>query len=324
MARPGKSLRGMSRHGWHGRRGWSRRCGSGRVLAWRIRAGKAGLACLAKVRHGRSWQEGRGQSGQAWHVAAWHVMAGQIMAGAEVHRLVATVRRYSDLPSSRFGKGFEMAKVKMATTPAVEETNGSGYGQIKLAPIKKQTVKLRIIGTSPLIQHQWGQKALDMMRSKHAGKKTKTRDVRDPEAEGREAMYVTQDGRPGVPAMAIKSAIISAAHKDIGIEKTLVKKSLFIRCDDAKKVIPMECSAPVITEDTVRVGQGSADLRYRPYFHEWAVNMEFEIDAELLRLEDLCNLIDRAGFGVGIGEWRPEKGGEYGRFEVDRTTAVKG
>ena len=86
----------------------------------------------------------------------------------------------------------------------------------------------------------------------------------------------------------------------------------------------MECSAPVITEDTVRVGQGSADLRYRPYFHEWAVNMEFEIDAELLRLEDLCNLIDRAGFGVGIGEWRPEKGGEYGRFEVDRTTAVKG
>jgi hypothetical protein len=29
-------------------------------------------------------------------------------------------------------------------------------------------------------------------------------------------------------------------------------------------------------------------------------------------------MIERAGFGVGIGEWRPEKDGDYGRFRVDR------
>lgn len=193
---------------------------------------------------------------------------------------------------------------------------------VKLAPVNKQRVSLRIVGISPLIQHQWGQKALQMMRDKHAGKKTKNRDVRDPDAEGREAMYVTDNGKPGIPAMAIKSAIIGAAHKDIGIEKTLVKKSLFIVCTDSKLVLEMDCDAPVITEDPVRVGQGSADLRYRPYFHRWAVDLTFEVDAELLRVEDLLNLIDRAGFGVGIGEWRPEKGGEYGRFQVDRSFPV--
>lgn len=190
---------------------------------------------------------------------------------------------------------------------------------VKLAPVNKQRVSLRIVGISPLIQHQWGQKALEMMRDKHAGKKTKNRTVRDPEAEGKEAMYVTQDGDPGVPAMAVKSSIISAAHKDIGIEKTLVKKALFIVCDDATMVLKMDCDEPVIKEDPVRVGQGSADLRYRPYFYRWAVALTFEIDAELLQVEDLLNLIDRAGFGVGIGEWRPEKGGEYGRFQVDRS-----
>ena len=210
-----------------------------------------------------------------------------------------------------------MAK-KTTAVAVVEESSDS----VKLAPIKRQQVKMRIVGISPLIQHQWGEKALEMMRDKHAGKKTKNRDVRDPHAEGMAAMYVTDDGVPGVPAMAIKTAIITAAHKDIGVEKTLVRKSLFIVTSDSKRILPMDCDEPEIKEDTVRVGQGSADLRYRPYFHRWAVDIVWEIDAELLQINDLLNLIDRAGFGVGIGEWRPEKGGEYGRFQVDRTHPV--
>jgi hypothetical protein len=122
--------------------------------------------------------------------------------------------------------------------------------------------------------------------------------------------------------MAIKGAIINAAHKDIGIEKTLVRKSLFLVCADSRMVLEMDCDEPVIKEDPVRVGQGSADLRYRPYFYRWAVDLTFEIDAGLLQVEDLLNLIDRAGFGVGVGEWRPEKGGEFGRFQVDRTCPI--
>jgi hypothetical protein len=210
-----------------------------------------------------------------------------------------------------------MAKKTTAAVAVVEERD-----PVKLAPIKKQRVQMRIVGISPLIQHQWGEKALEMMRDKHAGKKTKTRDVRDPQAEGMAAMYTTDEGLPGVPAMAIKTAIITAAHKDIGIEKTLVRKALFIVTTDSKRILPMDCDAPEIKEDTVRVGQGSADLRYRPYFHRWAVDVTWEIDAELLQINDLLNLIDRAGFGVGVGEWRPEKGGEYGRFQVDRSVPV--
>jgi len=213
-----------------------------------------------------------------------------------------------------------MAKKKAAPKANVE-SNGNGDA-VKLPPIHRRVVRTTIVGISPLIQHQWGEKALQMMRDKHAGKKTRTRDVRDPEQEGRDAMYTCDDGTPGVPLTAIKSSLISAAHKDIGIEKTLVKKALFIRCDDSNKILKMDCDEPEIREDAVRVGQGSADLRYRPYFMRWSVDIEWEIDGQLLQIEDLLNLIDRAGFGVGIGEWRPEKGGEYGRFEVDRTKAV--
>lgn len=195
---------------------------------------------------------------------------------------------------------------------------------INLKPIKQQTITLVIKGKSPIIQHQWSEKALREMREKHAGKKTKNREIRDPAAESDAAMYRTADGKPGIPAMAFKSSLIGAAHKDIGLEKTLLRKALFLNVSDGNAVLPfLDNSEPFTREDCVRVGAGSTDLRYRPQFDEWRVKLTMEFDAELLRAEDVVNLINRAGYGVGICEWRPEKGGEFGRFEVDATESVE-
>lgn len=202
------------------------------------------------------------------------------------------------------------------------DVTANGSGPAKLKPIKKVRVRMRIVGTSPLIQHAWDEKSKQMMRDKHAGKKSKNREVRDPQGEGERAAYYTEDGKYGIPAMALKSAVIGAAHKDIGVEKTLVRKALFLECKDRNSVLVMDCDEPEIREDCVRVGMGSTDLRYRPYFYRWAVDVAWEVDQELLTVDDLVNLVNRAGFGVGIGEWRPEKGGDYGRFEVDTTQPV--
>jgi hypothetical protein len=189
---------------------------------------------------------------------------------------------------------------------------------VKLRPINQDLIQVTITGTSSLVQHQWDDKAVEMMRQKQQGVRTKNRDARNPEAEFEAATYRTTDGEYGIPVTAIKASIIGAAHKDIGIEKTLVRKSLFIRCPDANGVLPMSCSAPTMREDLVRVGAGSADLRYRPEFKEWELTFVAEVDADLLKPTDLFNLVDRAGFGVGICEHRPEKGGSWGRFKVVR------
>jgi hypothetical protein len=187
---------------------------------------------------------------------------------------------------------------------------------VNLKPINVQSMKVTIEGTSPLIQHKWSEKALRHMREKGGGKKTKERTVREPEKEAKDATYFTDDGKFAMPLLALKSAIIQAAHKDIGIEKTLVRKGLFIKSPSASLVLPMKCSKPTVREDCVRVGMGAADLRYRPQFDEWSVDVNLEYDADLLQPSDIVNLIDRAGFGVGVCEWRPEKGGEFGRFRV--------
>jgi hypothetical protein len=194
---------------------------------------------------------------------------------------------------------------------------------INLKPIARRKMTFAIRGTSPLIMHQWSEKAKREMREKQQeGKKTKAREKRVPADEAKAATYTTDDGQIGIPGMAFKSALVTAAHKDIGIEKTLVRKALFLVTDDPNKVLPIHCSEPTVREDMVRVGMGSADLRYRPEFVEWSCPITLEVDSELLQRDDILALVDRAGFGVGICEWRPEKGGEYGRFEIDPTVAI--
>ena len=208
------------------------------------------------------------------------------------------------VPAARAGNAMEQSDMSTAA--------------IKLKPISVETVVVTVEGLTPMIQHAWSEKALRMIREKKMGKKTKDREACDPDAEFKAAAYYTEDGKYGVPAMAFKSALVSAAHKDIGIEKTLVKKALFIECHDGNGVIEMQCSEPAMREDVVRVGMGSTDLRYRPEFRDWSFDVRCQLVTEMLRPEDLANLIDRAGFGIGIGEWRPEKGGDFGRFRAKR------
>lgn len=212
----------------------------------------------------------------------------------------------------------QAVEAKKEETKAPKAGKKAAADVVSIKPIRRKLVRMRIVGKSPLICHAWDEKNKSLMRDKHSGAKSKNRDARDTVAEGEAAAYRKDDGRHGIPAMAIKSSVIGAAHKDLGIEKTLVRKALFLVCDD-DKILPIESDPPVIQEDVVRVGQGSADLRYRPYYFNWSVIVDWEIDAELLQVKDLVTLVDRAGFGVGICEWRPEKGGEYGRFAVDQS-----
>lgn len=189
---------------------------------------------------------------------------------------------------------------------------------ITLKSIDLKTMDLTIVGTSILVQHRFAEKARKQMRDKHAGKKTKSREARKPEAECDAALHRTKKGLIGIPAGAVKACLINTAHKDLGIEKTLVRKSLYIECEDSNGVIPIRYKKdPVMREDVVRVGNGSADLRYRPEFAPgWECDIRITYNTGNLQPEDIVNLMNQAGFGTGLLERRPEKGGDWGRFEV--------
>jgi len=56
-------------------------------------------------------------------------------------------------------------------------------------------------------------------------------------------------------------------------------------------------------------------MRYRPMFKEWVlqfhITFEDEIPAEVIK-----EALEIAGKYVGIGDWRPQKKGKFGKFQV--------
>jgi hypothetical protein len=194
---------------------------------------------------------------------------------------------------------------------------------IEIKPIVASKISFWIRGTSPLIQHAWSEKGLGMMRMTASERKKVPKVGRDPKSEAANSCYRTDAGEIGIPLTAFKSSLIGAAHKDFGLEKTLLRKAFFIPTTDSNRVVPIIADDYIIREDIVRVGMNQTDLRYRPEFRNWKARIVAEIDAGLLTPADIVTLVNRAGFSVGIGEWRPEKGGEYGRFEIDHTEPME-
>ena len=253
---------------------------------------------------GRLGAAGRGM---AWPGMAWQARRGEARRGAAGPGL-AGLQTVNKHPSPRYCCTAERDTHKQ---------RGSKMTTLKLLPLNLKTVRFTIRGTSPLVQHAWSEKSLRMMRMTALERRKQPKVARHPQSEAEAATYRTDEGDHGIPLLAFKASLISAAHKDLGIEKTLVKKSLFIPSTDSGRVVKMECSEPVCREDIVRIGANQTDLRYRPEFGKWSAVITATVDFDNLQEQDLVNLINRAGFGVGIGEWRPEKGGEYGRYELD-------
>jgi hypothetical protein len=82
---------------------------------------------------------------------------------------------------------------------------------------------------------------------------------------------------------------------------------------------------PRMREDVVRLGgpSRSADLRYRPEFPEWSATLLVTYVTSSLSRASVLSLIDAGGMGIGIGEWRPEKKGEFGTFKIDPSKDVE-
>ena len=192
-----------------------------------------------------------------------------------------------------------------------------------LAPMKTKEVTVRIesMDDSSLVVHQFGDKERRKMAEKQAktANKGRGREARDPEAEYEAAFHRLSDGSYGFPAHGIKASIANAAHRDLGFPRTAVYKAVFVHPDDpVTNCVRIEHSAaPKMRTDVVRLESGVADLRYRPEFQDWAMNLRITIDEDWINVDTLVALIQRAGFGVGIGEWRPQKGvGNFGRYKV--------
>lgn len=210
---------------------------------------------------------------------------------------------------------------------------------ISLPKLNKATLTLTLIGDTPLICNRFSEKAKQEMLDKQMGKaKAAKHERKDPEAQFRGSLYEHPEGGYGFPTIAFKAAAVTAAN-DVGIQKVLARRAFHILGELVKiegNPVPKIMNAmdgiyastngetakvagePVMREDVVRLAGPSrvADIRFRGEFPHWRVTLDVVYNASIISAEQLVNLFQIAGFGVGVGEWRPERDGTFGLFHV--------
>lgn len=182
---------------------------------------------------------------------------------------------------------------------------------IELPRLNLQTMEITLIGDSPLICHAWSEKAKRQMLDKQMKKAKAGKEAKDPEKDYEDSLYHLPDGGYGFPAVAFKAAAVGACRFADGVKMTEARGAFHI----VGEMVKIE-GVPSPREDMVRVGMGTADIRYRGEFKEWRTTLTVRFNASALSAEQIVNLFNTAGFGVGVGEWRPERDGSYGMFHV--------
>ena len=120
-----------------------------------------------------------------------------------------------------------------------------------------------------------------------------------------------------------------AACRLVDFKMTDAKQCVYIECDgfDKDERIPLvriTKGKPEYFEQAVRNETGVADIRARPIWEEgWEAVVRVTYDADRFTLEDVSNLLMRAGSQVGIGEGRQASrkcvGLGWGAFEIAST-----
>lgn len=208
----------------------------------------------------------------------------------------------------------------MAKAKQVEQT-------LTITPPNLKVAEFRIRGNAPYMQNKFSSKAKDIIERKQelgsVATKNKKKEPRDFEADYRGAMHVSREGWIGIPAPALRVALISACRM-ANFTMTKAKLSLMVLQDsvDADDNTPLIriYGEPERSDMMVRNATGVCDIRVRPVWPEWSAVVRIQYDADQFQLVEVANLLARAGMQVGIGEGRPDSkssaGIGYGTFDI--------
>jgi len=192
-----------------------------------------------------------------------------------------------------------------------------------------KTYSVLIRGESSFLMHAFGVEA-----QAASGKATRTVKVQEetPRDAAEKVAYRAPDNSLYFPAAAIMGMLRNAGsyHKQKGSRKS-VKYIIPAACRvvgdtitflDPHDLTPLKDyevdSRPVVIPST----KGRI-MRHRPRLDAWAARFDFVIHEDVLDPAFVHNLLVEGGQRIGIGDFRPEKGGGFGVFQVHEWAEFK-
>lgn len=191
-----------------------------------------------------------------------------------------------------------------------------------------KTFTVTIKGTTSLLQHRFGE-AAEGDGAKASRNVLVNRGT--PREEATKVVYQNTKGEYYFPGAAIGRLLREAGggHKMKGSRKSakyivpaavlVMGDAVVIRNGDGKTPVKdFEVdSRPV----TIPATKGRI-MRHRPRFDDWSATFDVRVNEQILPPDFVCQLLTEGGQQIGIGDYRPEKGGPFGTFNVVSWTAV--
>ena len=184
-----------------------------------------------------------------------------------------------------------------------------------------KAISVTIEGTTPLLLHRFTDQA--QLAATSGTRASIATDSESPDDQAAQALYTDADhgGVHGIPQPNMFRCLIDAGkYLKAGRSKvTTQKSSLVPACVTIDEpFLPIESQAgwKVDTRPVRIPATGGRILRHRPCFDDWRLHFTFTVDDAVMSLKLLRELVDYGGSRIGLGDFRPDCKGPFGKFKV--------
>ncbi len=174
-------------------------------------------------------------------------------------------------------------------------------------------INVELTGITPILMNS-PKSMIEESLDKKLKQTTKTHDLKE---DAKKLAYTTDKGELYIPSEAIKGCLIGAAsYKKIGkfAAKGMIAGGVFILEQEillGTKKYDLDIRTVVI--------QRARIVKARPMIKKWKVNFELSYNENLIgNPEIIKQIFQEGGQRVGLLDFRPQKMGSFGMFEVTK------
>ena len=189
-----------------------------------------------------------------------------------------------------------------------------------------QKIHVTINGVTPLLMNRFTEDAAIKVSAGTSSAIT-TGGKATPREQAQNKAYSDESGNLYIPGPNIFSCIIEAGkfHK-AGKSKITTKKSSLIPAGVAVSEIVCPLGTKNFEVDSRSVvipATGGRIMAHRPRLDEWSLSFTLEVDDSMFASDLVRQIVDDAGRKVGLGDFRPDRKGPFGKFVVTKWQVEK-
>lgn len=189
-------------------------------------------------------------------------------------------------------------------------------------------ISVEIQGASPILMNRFTDGNAAQV-SAGTSSAIKVNEKGTPRQQAEPKLYLTGDGKPMIPGPNVFSGITAAGkfHKAGRKQITTGRSSLVpagVQVEELECLLvdPFKPDAQIQWEvdsrSVVIPSTGGRIMCHRPRFDAWKLPFTLIVDGKMFDEALVRALVDDFGSKIGLGDWRPDRKGPMGRFNVTK------